>query len=111
MGGPGDAWFVIKKDIPTNKLVIAQGKDHPLLYQKSLVASNLNWFIKPSQLPFKCSAKVRYRQTDQKCTIEKLDNGNVYVSFDHPQRAITAGQSVVFYNESDCIGGGVISPN
>jgi len=109
VGGPGDAWFVIKKELSTNKLIIAQGKDHLLLYRSSLVASNLNWFIKPSQIPFKCTAKIRYRQTDQKCIIEKLENGKVFVSFETPQRAITAGQSVVFYDGSDCLGGGVIS--
>ena len=111
VGGPGDAWFVIKKELSTNKLIVAQGKDHPLLYQSTLIASNLNWFIKPSNLPFKCKAKIRYRQIDQECTIEKLENGIAHVSFKAPQRAITAGQSVVFYNGSDCLGGGVICPS
>jgi tRNA-specific 2-thiouridylase len=61
----------------------------------------------PPQLPLVCSAKVRYRQPDQACTVYKLD-GAYRVDFDRPQRAVTPGQSVVFYQNDRCLGGGVI---
>jgi tRNA-uridine 2-sulfurtransferase len=109
IGGPGDAWFVVKKDLQNNRLIIAQGQDHLLLYQSSLIAKDLNWFKKPLSLPFQCAAKIRYRQSDQKCTIEKLEDDQLFVTFNQPQRAITKGQSIVFYQEYDCLGGGIIS--
>ncbi|MCF9034048.1 aminomethyltransferase beta-barrel domain-containing protein, partial [Acinetobacter nectaris] len=59
---------------------------------------------------FRCTAKTRYRQSDQTCTIfvdENTTNG-IYVVFDEPQRAVTPGQSVVFYTDEICLGGGVI---
>ena len=57
---------------------------------------------------FQCTAKTRYRQTDQHCTVTLQANGNCQVCFDEPQRAITPGQSVVFYQGDNCLGGGII---
>jgi tRNA-specific 2-thiouridylase len=57
--------------------------------------------------PLRLTAKVRYRQSDQHCTLEKTENGYRAV-FDEPQRAVTPGQSVVFYDGEVCLGGGVI---
>jgi tRNA-specific 2-thiouridylase len=55
-----------------------------------------------------CAAKIRYRQSDQSCRTEQLDNDYLKVIFDKPQRAITPGQSIVFYNNAECLGGGII---
>lgn len=109
IGGPGDAWFVVAKDIERNIVYIEQGERHPALYCDALIASDLNWIsgISP-QLPLKCTAKVRYRQPDQTCTLEKIENGKIHVSFDQPQRSVTPRQSVVFYLEEQCLGGGII---
>jgi tRNA-specific 2-thiouridylase len=63
-------------------------------------------WIRP--LPFKCTAKIRYRQKDQPCTVTKIENGKIYVEFEAPQRAITPRQSVVFYDGEICLGGGMI---
>jgi len=60
------------------------------------------------QLPFQCKAKVRYRQPDQQCTIHNIENDSATISFDEAQRAITPGQSIVFYNDDNCLGGGII---
>ncbi len=110
IGGPGEAWFVIGKDIARNVVIIEQGKDHPSLYQSSLIASDLSWVAgrPPSSLPFACWAKVRYRQPEQPCTIEKIEEGKAYISFQQPQRAITPRQSIVFYIGDCCLGGGII---
>lgn len=109
IGGEGDAWFVVKKDVANNILYVAQGQDHPSLYTCFLQASMLCFVNTPLQhLPFSCSAKIRYRQEDQPCVIEKIENDTIYVSFPTPQRAVTTGQSVVFYDKNICLGGGII---
>ena len=59
-------------------------------------------------LPFECCAKTRHRQPDQACRIEKLSADAIKVVFKQPQRAITPGQSVVFYAGEECLGGAVI---
>jgi len=108
IGGPGDAWFVVDKDIKLNILFVAQGDDHPRLYHKCLKATDLNWLVQNENIPQILSAKVRYRQEDQPCKILNLDSTHIDIEFDSPQRAITMGQSVVFYDGDICLGGGKI---
>lgn len=113
IGGPGEAWFVVAKNLDKNEVVLAQGQDHPALYADGLTAIELNWLIDPPQGEFQAQAKVRYRQTEEDCTVSILE-GKVKVVFDRPQRAMTPRQSVVFYRDGICLGGGVIhevSPN
>jgi tRNA-specific 2-thiouridylase len=105
----GQPWFVVGKDLASNTLIVAQGHDHPLLFSERLVAKNLNWICEPPHpLPFACNAKTRYRQADQACRIIRLDHGVCEVVFERPQRAVTPGQSVVFYHGEECLGGGII---
>lgn len=102
-------WFVVDKDLSNNRLIAAQGHDHPLLLKQQLSASQLHWVAGQAPSPqFQCAAKTRYRQTDQTCTVNIQENGHCQVNFDEPQRAITPGQSVVFYQDDICIGGGII---
>ena len=109
IGGAGEAWYVVDKDIEKNVLYVEQGEHHPALYSPALLASQLHWVAGvPPPLPHACSAKVRYRQTDQPCTIGQLAAGTAQVTFASPQRAVTPGQSVVFYDGDICLGGGVI---
>lgn len=107
IGGPGDAWFVIEKDMKRNVVVIEQGGDHPALYTSELTATEPTFL--PKTLPYRCKAKVRYRQEDQDCVIEKADEKKIQVHFDKPQRAITPRQSIVFYEGDICLGGGFIA--
>ena len=106
-GYSDDPWFVAGKDLERNVLIAVQGKNHPLLFKEWLTASQIFWVNDEPELPLRCTAKVRYRQDDQPCVIEATANG-YRVVFDQPQRAITPGQSVVFYNGDVCLGGGVI---
>ncbi|GJM05223.1 MAG: tRNA-specific 2-thiouridylase MnmA [marine bacterium B5-7] len=108
--GASDApWYVVQKNIEENELIVAQDHDHPLLHSHKLTASSINWVSgEMPDVPYKCQAKNRYRQADQSCTIEKIENGSCSVSFDLSQRAITPGQFIVFYKEDACLGGGII---
>ncbi|MCW8878038.1 MAG: tRNA 2-thiouridine(34) synthase MnmA [Kangiellaceae bacterium] len=104
-----EPWYTLSKDMERNVLIIGQGHDHPLLMSKGLVASQLHW-VAPDEIEkkFKCTAKSRYRQTDFNCEVVALEGGNWQVNFDQPQRAVTPGQSVVFYQGENCLGGGII---
>lgn len=101
-------WYVVEKDQASNTLWVCQGNSHPALFASALFVSNLFWINgAAAQLPMKCSAKIRYRQPDQDCTITTMGTG-YHVAFETPQRAITPGQSLVLYNGAECLGGGVI---
>jgi tRNA-uridine 2-sulfurtransferase len=101
-------WYVLYKEIETNTLVVGQDRNHPLLLKKSLICNHLNWLTITPKLPLRCLAKIRYRQEDQGCIIHQTTENNYRVDFDQPQRAITPGQSVVFYQYNFCLGGGII---
>jgi len=109
-GAGEEPWYVVHKDIASNTLIVGQGHDHPLLFSRSLTASDMHWVAEavPSA-PFTCKAKTRYRQADQACTVTSIREGIVAVSFDQPQRAVTPGQFVVLYQGDTCLGGGTIS--
>ena len=105
-----EPWFVIDKDLKTNQLIAAQGHNHPLLLKLQLKASQLHWVSgKPpsDSNTLKCKAKIRYRQAEQSCQVS-IKNNECVVCFDEKQRAITPGQSIVFYDNDICLGGGII---
>ncbi len=110
IGGEGEAWFVAKKDISRNAVILVQGARHPALYCQMLTATELTWVSSQGMpsLPLACRAKIRYRQTDQECVITKIEEGVATVEFAIPQRAATPMQSIVFYQEEVCLGGGII---
>src|SRR5579883_243813 len=101
-------WYVAAKDITQNVLYVVQGDHHPALFKQDLIAANVHWIHHIPALPFKAAAKTRYRQQDQACVIEKMEEDHYRVTFAEPQRAITPGQSVVFYQDDICLGGGII---
>jgi tRNA-specific 2-thiouridylase len=110
IGGEGEAWFVAAKDVENNRLIVVQGANHPALFASSLHAHHAHWISgTPPKFPYRCTAKIRYRQPDQPCVVYGNDDGTLTVSFDTPQRAITPQQSIVFYNGQTCLGGGFIA--
>lgn len=108
-GKGDDPWYVVDKDLSRNVLIIAQGRQHPRLFHSELHASQTHWIGgTPPVIPYRCNARIRYRQQDQACQIKALDNGRCHVRFDEPQRAIAPGQSIVFYQDEICLGGAII---
>lgn len=101
-------WYVASKNLEDNTLLVVQGKSHPKLFADSLICNKMDWINSEPSLPLRCTAKVRYRQSDQQCTIERHDEKRLRVRFGEKQRAITPGQSVVFYLDDRCLGGGII---
>jgi tRNA-uridine 2-sulfurtransferase len=113
IGGRNDAgeqpWYVADKDLTRNALIVVQGHDHPAMLRSQAAASQLAWVAgEPPAASFECTAKVRYRQTDQACQVQVLADGRCQVVFTIPQRAVTPGQYVVFYQGERCLGGGVV---
>lgn len=111
--GSEEPWYVAKKDLSRNVLVVVQGHHHPALYAPALMADDLCW-INQAPPSTHLLAKIRYRQDDQPCRVEMLSNTSVRVLFEEPQRAIAPGQSVVFYETDEhgervCLGGAVIA--
>ena len=109
-GGYGksqEPWFVADKLTESNQIVAVQG-DHHLLYHDSLIADDIHWIDDEPEMPMRCSAKIRYRQASQDCTVSVGEDQTIKVFFADSQRAITPGQSVVFYDGDRCLGGSVI---
>ena len=109
IGGSGEPWFAIGKDLKRNILYVGQGYHNEKLYSDSIIADNVSWVSdQEKSAEFTCTAKFRYRQDDNKVTVQLMDNNKVKVIFDEPIRAVTPGQAVVFYNGDECLGGGTI---
>jgi tRNA-specific 2-thiouridylase len=107
-GASGEAWYVVGKDVARNILYVAQGGENLWLYSRRLLTELPNWVAgEPPAKRFRCTAKTRYRQQDQTCEVIVRDD-SLEVIFDEPQRAVTPGQSVVFYDGDACLGGAVI---
>ena len=107
--GGDEPWYVVGKDLDHNRLIVAQGHDHPSLLSDGLTASQLHWTDrKGPQQALRCTVKTRYRQTDIPCLLTPQTDGTVIVKFDTPQKAVTPGQSAVFYLDEVCLGGGII---
>ncbi len=106
-------WYVVGKDLQRNVLLVAQGNDNPWLFSSALRATQVSWINRlPPTLPLSCTAKIRYRQADQTCFVEHDGEQDgeqaVRVTFTAPQRAVTPGQTIVFYDGEVCLGGAVI---
>ena len=107
-----EPWYVVEKDLINNILKVAQGHNHPAMFHNTLEASQINWIENGDTTEITAfgplTAKIRYRQDDQACELHRVDSKHYKIHFERAQRAITPGQSVVFYNKEICLGGGVI---
>mgnify|MGYP003333521999 CR=1 FL=1 len=107
-GGEHLPWFVARKDLERNALVVVQGHDHPWLQYRSLVADDVSWVAGTPPGPGGYGAKSRYRQADAPCALHE-DPAGFALLFAQPQWAVTPGQSAVLYDGDVCLGGGVIA--
>lgn len=98
----------MEKDIKNNLLIVTKSEID--LYKKELIAKEINWIAgAPPQLPIRVKAKIRYLHSPASATLYCTNSPKtILVKFDKPQRAITPGQSVVFYRRNEVLGGGVI---
>ena len=108
LGGKGP-YYVVWGDHEKNILYVTNKSDDPALFGQLLHMRKINWLsdVEP-KTPFKCTAVIRYRHKETPCTLKKEVDGDILVSFSEPQRAITPGQSVVFYKNGELLGGGII---
>ena len=102
-------WYVAGKDVPRNVLVVVQGADHPALFCGAVRACDINWLVEPPISAFDARVKLRYRQPDQAARITPGEDGCLRIDPQARQRAVTPGQSAVFYDGARCLGGGVIT--
>ncbi len=110
LGGPGERWFVVSKDMKQNVVYVERGHHSPELYSNQLVASEESWLAGHSPtFPIACKARIRHRQSLEDCVVSRDPIGQkLKVAFTNPQRAIAARQSIVFYEDSSCLGGAII---
>ena len=109
IGGEGKPWYVAEKDVKRNIVYAVQGHDHDALMKQVVLAEQLHWISGvPPILPLYCRAKTRYRHDEQHCVISMVGPNYTRIEFDYPQWAVTPGQSIVFYEDDVCIGGGII---
>ncbi len=109
LGGEGEAWFVVGKDIAKNEVYVERGANHSALFSNQLIAFGLHWIgEKPRSFPYRCTAKIRYRGVASSCTLFPQEQGQLLAQFEEMQRAVTPGQSIVFYDGEYCLGGAQI---
>ncbi len=102
----GKPAYVVKKDYAANTVVLGDESD---LYTTLLIAENVNLIsVEEITEPMRITAKARYSQKDCAATLSKTEDGKYLVKFDEPQRAVTSGQAVVFYDGDIVVGGGTI---
>lgn len=110
-----EPWYVVDKNLNSNQLIVAKGKQHPKLFAKQLRAIKSHWINTNHTKTldaFVCQAKIRYRQASQLCHVKIInvseDNSELLVTFENAQRAISPGQYIVFYQGNNCLGGAII---
>lgn len=119
--GGGIPFYVAAKDVKRNILIVAEGPNDEGLFSQELTATDANWIAGAPKMPLRCEARIRYRQPLQRVSIRykvsgirregrsKTLNTEYLIRFSEPQRAVTPGQSVVFYEDGVVLGGGIIT--
>ena len=138
--GGGIPYYVANKDLAANTITVAEGPYDGNLFRKELIATDTSWVSgQAPHFPLRCQARIRYRQPLQRCTVQADENDqsdkidltflpseaihraqrstNLIIRFTEPQRAVTPGQSIVFYRGEpfdpaqgkEMLGGGIIA--
>jgi tRNA-specific 2-thiouridylase len=109
--GSGNAWYVARKDLARNALIVVQGHDHPSLYRQRVPVRDLHWIhADPSNEPAgqPLRARLRHRQPLAGCVLQNRRGDRADVVFEEAQRAPAPGQALVLYQLEECLGGGLI---
>ena len=96
--------YVVRLDVANHKVIVGRSEE---IFSSELIAENVHWIYPPKNFPVNLQAKIRYTPKVANCTVESFGE-NLRVKFFEPQRAVTAGQSIVFYDGDEVLGGGVI---
>jgi len=107
LGGTGP-YYVAGKDFASNKLIVTNDKEDPMLWQKEFTVSEVTWTNTPPEFPLSAGVTIRYHHPDYLAEIKNTPNGELHVKFDEGQRAVTPGQAAVIYKGEELLGGGVI---
>jgi tRNA-uridine 2-sulfurtransferase len=98
--------FVVSLDMETNTLIVGDDRE---AFARGLIADDLNYIlIDKLDGEMRVTAKIRYHAKEVPATLFPMEQGRVKLYFDEPERAVTPGQSVVFYHGEDVVGGGII---
>ena len=108
LGGEGDAWFVLGKDVKRNVLLVGRGSNQEYLYSNRCTVNKINWLTEPFT-ERKCNVKFRYRSNDIPCIIKWIGEDEIEVKYDGMFKAVTPGQAAVFYDGDELIGGSIIN--
>ena len=102
-------WFVVKKDVETNKLYVNCGECEEM-FSSACIVTEFNWISDMSKNEFEAGVKLRYRQPDQQTKVTIMEEKTLRLDFKTKQRAVTIGQFAVLYDDNgNCYGGGRIS--
>ena len=106
IGGKGEPYFVIGKDLKRNVLLVGQGTENEYLYSNNAIITNVNWLDEKTNR--NCTVKFRYRSKDIECRIEWINDNTLKVIYLNKAKAVTPGQAAVFYDGEVVLGGGTI---
>ena len=106
LGGAGDAWFVLGKDVEKNILYVGRG-DQEYLYSNRAIVSNVNW-LGEDFIERDINVKFRYRSNDVKAHIKWIDDKRLEVTYPDKAKSVTPGQACVFYDGEELLGGSTI---
>ena len=112
LGGEGEPWYVLQKDVAHNRLIVGRGHNQELLFSNRAYITNISEVVEPLKEGERLACKLRYRSSDLTCIIESMDNHNnqknAWIKYPETFRAAAPGQACVFYRGDEMVGGGTI---
>ncbi|MBO4666797.1 MAG: tRNA 2-thiouridine(34) synthase MnmA [Bacilli bacterium] len=112
LGGEGEAWYVLGKDVSRNVLLVGRGSDQEYLYSNRCLVSGINWigeeFNHDPNNYLDIAVKFRYRSNDVKCRIHYISDDVIEIFYPDKFKSVTPGQAAVFYDGERLLGGATI---
>ncbi len=108
VSGHEGPYYVVRKDLKTNTLIVTNKVDDPALKTKDIEIHSVNWITSPKKFPTKLRGRFRHQGELQPLAVKKISKDHYNIVFAKPQKAVASGQSLVLYDGKVCLGGGVI---